>query len=173
MSTPTIAAPAQTMPAITVQTLDGGEANLGGPGWKAVFVYRGAHCPLCKEYLAQIEERAEKFAELGLEVIAVSVDSADRARPFIEESGYTGTVGVGLTLDQARQLGLYVSQPRSEQEAPAPFAEPGVFIVNAEGTIQILDKSNAPFARPDLDSLLGGVDFIQKNNYPIRGALAA
>jgi len=66
-------------------------------------------------------------------------------------------------------LGLYISEPRSEKETDHPFAEPGVFVVNADGEIQIVDISNAPFARPELEALANGLAFIRKNDYPIRG----
>ena len=68
-----------------------------------------------------------------------------------------------------RALGLYISDPRSAQETDRPFPEPGVFVINAEGNIQILDISNAPFARPDLESLANGIKFIRANDYPVRG----
>jgi hypothetical protein len=38
--------------------------------------------------------------------------------------------------------------------------------------VQIVDISNAPFARPDLDGILRGIKRIQELNYPIRGTLA-
>ena len=34
---------------------------------------------------------------------------------------------------------------------------------------QLVDVSNAPFLRPDLDKVLGGITFIRANDYPIRG----
>ena len=49
---------------------------------------------------------------------------------------------------------------------------PGVFVVNGDGNIQILDISNAPFARPDLEGLLNGIKFVRDNDYPIRGTHA-
>jgi len=45
-----------------------------------------------------------------------------------------------------KSLGLYVSEPRSEQETDRPFAEPGVFVVNADGLLQVLDISQKEHA---------------------------
>jgi hypothetical protein len=60
---------------------------------------------------------------------------------------------------------------RSAQETDRPFSEPGIFVINQEGKLQVTDISNAPFSRPDLDQLVGGLNFIRDpaNNYPIRG----
>jgi hypothetical protein len=37
--------------------------------------------------------------------------------------------------------------------------------------MQIIDISNAPFARPDLAGIARGAKRIQEMNYPIRGTL--
>ncbi|WP_292456148.1 hypothetical protein [Methylibium sp.] len=42
-------------------------------------------------------------------------------------------------------------------------------MINPAGDTQIIDISNAPFARPDLKSLLKGIQFVMSNDYPIRG----
>lgn len=47
--------------------------------------------------------------------------------------------------------------------------KPGLFVINPEGKVQIVDISNAPFARPDLASILQGVKFVREKQYPIRG----
>ncbi len=74
-------------------------------------------------------------------------------------------------MEQMRALGLYISEPRSPQETDRPFAEPGLFVINPEGKLQIIDISNAPFARPDLATVLMGIKLIQEKSYPIRGTL--
>jgi hypothetical protein len=38
--------------------------------------------------------------------------------------------------------------------------------------VQLLDISNAPFARPDLAAIARGAKRIQEMNYPVRGTLA-
>jgi hypothetical protein len=44
-----------------------------------------------------------------------------------------------------------------------------LFVLNAQGEVQIVDLSNAPFARPDLKALLKGIQFVMSKDYPIRG----
>ena len=53
-----------------------------------------------------------------------------------------------------------------------PFAEPGTFAVNAEGKLHLIEISNTPFNRADLAELLETVEWIQAENYPIRGTHA-
>ena len=167
----------ERFPDVTVSRLGGGELPLGKPvddhDWQLVVVYRGKHCPICKTYLAELERTVPDFARAGVGVVAVSGDPEDRARAFIDEVGATYQVGYGLTVAQMKTLGLYISEPRSEKETDRPFPEPGVFVVTAEGLLQVVDISNAPFARPDLAGLAKGLKFIRDNDYPIRGRLAA
>ncbi|WP_299726527.1 peroxiredoxin-like family protein [uncultured Tateyamaria sp.] len=168
-----------TFPAINVARLGGGHLTLGAPqngcDWQMVVVYRGKHCPLCTRYLKELETLLPEFHALGVDVVAVSADPEDKARDQIALVEPSYPVGYDLSLAQMHALGLYVSDPRSAQETDRPFAEPGLFVVNADGQVQVTDISNAPFARPDLKSLLGGLGFIRnpENNYPIRGTRAA
>lgn len=48
-------------------------------------------------------------------------------------------------------------------------------MVNSKGQVQLVDTSNGPFARPDLEVLLSGLAFIRnpENDYPIRGTYQA
>ena len=167
----------QPFPRQTVPALAGGEMELGTPragfDWQLVVVYRGKHCPLCRKYLTTLENLQDKFHESGVDVVAVSGDPEDKARAFAEELGLTVPVGYGLSVAQMHDLGLYVSDPRSPEETDRPFPEPGVFVINEEGALHLVDISNAPFARPDLEGLAGGLAFIRAKDYPVRGTRAA
>ena len=72
-----------------------------------------------------------------------------------------------------KSLGLYISNPRSEAETDRPFSEPGLFVINASNQVQLIDISNAPFVRPELNAIINGLAFIRNpdNQYPIRGTL--
>lgn len=161
-------------PQMTLPRVGGGQAQLGGQdgGWQLVVVYRGAHCPKCKQYLTKLEALQPAFSEIGTEVVAVSADPREKAEAEVAELGLTLPVGYGLSMEQMRTLGLYISTPRSPQETDRPFSEPGLFIINPDRRLQIADISNAPFSRPDLDNLLAGLKFIQEKDYPVRGTAA-
>jgi peroxiredoxin len=160
------------MPKINVPKVDGGELRLGaGQGWQMLVVYRGKHCPICRTYLKTLDGLVDEFKGIGTEVVAVSADPKDKAETQVREEGWRFAVGYDLSQAQMRALGLYVSQPRSPQETDRPFAEPGLFVVNPQGKAHIIDISNAPFARPDLNGVLKGLKFIQEKQYPIRGTL--
>ncbi|MCR9213368.1 MAG: AhpC/TSA family protein [Proteobacteria bacterium] len=161
-------------PEITVPDVTGGEVTLGsvsegGQKWKLVVVYRGLHCPICKRYLTTLEGLKDEYAAANVEIVAVSGDGLEKAKTFVDEVGLSFPVGYDLTTDQMEELGLYISDPRSPQETDQPFPEPGLFAIRPDGRIHIIDISNAPFARPELGSILNGLKFIQEKDYPVRG----
>ena len=144
----------------------------GDHNWMLVVVYRGRHCPMCTRYLNQLGPLVAQLSEIGVDVAAVSADSSEqlaRHREKLDE--LTFPLFHGLSVDQMKELGLYISDPRSPQETDHPFAEPGLFVINEHGTLQVVDLSNNPFVRPDLETLVRGLRWIRDpdNDYPIRG----
>jgi peroxiredoxin len=161
------------LPRFEVAAVGGGSIDLAStPGWRLLSVYRGKHCPLCKKYYKTLDGMLDEFKAAGVSVVAMSADPKEKAEADVASEGWRFPVGYGLTLEQMRALGLYISEPRSPQETDRPFAKPGLFVVNPAGQLQIVDVSNAPFARPDLAAILMGIKLIQERNYPIRGTLA-
>jgi peroxiredoxin len=160
-------------PTLTLPKVGGGEISVGGAGgWRMLVVYRGKHCPLCKTYLKNLGGLLDGYREAGVDIAVVSGDPKEKAETEAAEEGWTFPVGYGLSVEQMRALGLYISDPRSPQETDRQFPEPGLFVINPEGRVQIVDISNAPFSRPDIANILNGIRFVQKNNYPIRGTAA-
>jgi peroxiredoxin len=162
--------PGAAFPPMSWRAVGGGAVEpAAGEGWRLLVVYRGKHCPLCKQYLKTLDGMLDEFEAAGVKVFAVSADPLDRAESEAREQGWRFPVGYDLAPGQMHKLGLFVSAPRSPEETDRPFSEPGVFAINPKGELQIIDVSNAPFARPDLQHLLGGMKFVIKNDYPIRG----
>ncbi len=162
--------PGQRFAPLTLSQLDGADYTFGGHGaWQAMFVIRGQHCPICKTYLGEIEKRRATFTELGVSIAAVSADSEAQTRLTAEATKLGFPLLYGLSEAAMRNLGLFISEPRSAQETDHRFPEPALFVVNAEGLLQLVDIANAPFLRTDLDRLVGGLRFVIDKQYPIRG----
>lgn len=169
------ALPLSPAPALSVPLLSGGTFTLADSkpdAFTIVVFYRGKHCPICKTYLKEIEKTLPQATEQGIEVVAISMDTEERARDTLEEIG-TGNLSIGYALseDSARAWGLYISSQRPGTQEPEVFAEPGLFVVRPDGTIFFAQTQSAPFTRPDFAQLLGGLKFVTENNYPARGDL--
>lgn len=163
----------KAFPRMELATVSHGQVQLGGARsdgkWQMIVVYRGKHCPICMRYLKQLEHMAADFFDLNVEVIALSGDGLEKAKTVAAENELTFPLGYDLSFDQMQRLGLYVSDPLSAKETDRLFPEPALFLTTPSGDLQIVDISNAPFSRPDLNGILNGIKTIQARNYPIRG----
>ena len=161
--------------ALSVKDLNDAPVDISKPtgdaDWHMVVVYRGRHCPLCTKFLNALAGFRQRLLDIGIDIAAVSADSKEQLEEHLTRLDVNFPLYYGLTLEQMQELGLYISIPRSEQETDHNFAEPGLFVINAEGEIQVTDLSNNPFARPDLEVFVSGLEWIRapENNYPIRG----
>lgn len=167
--------PGTQAPALSLPLVGGGTFTLADQTPEAVtmiLVYRGYHCPVCKDFLAgQLEPKIEAFEAAGVKVIAASMDPEDRAQKAKDEWGLKKTpVAYGMTEEDARNWGLYVSSTIKEAETDV-FAEPGTFWVKPDGELYLIDIANMPFARPNLDILLSKVPAVAAG-YPARGTKA-
>ena len=174
MTTPKLHAGAEFQP-LPVYDADENQVDIGKPtgdaDWQMVVVYRGQHCPMCTRFLNNLAGFRQRLLDIGIDFAAVSGDSKEQLESHRERLEVNFPLYYGLTLAQMQSLGLYISIPRSEKETDHHFPEPGLFVINAEGRIQVVDISNNPFARPDLEVFVSGLEWIRRpeNNYPVRG----
>lgn len=164
--------PGAQAPKLDVQTV-------GGEGWALadrdpekftmVVFYRGLHCPVCKTYLAELESDLAEFTDRGVDVVAVSGDSEERAGEAKQGWGLEKLpVGYGLSTDQMREWGLFVSKGIKEEE-PSEFNEPGLFLIKPDRTMFFEAINSMPFGRPKLEEIRKGIDFVVENDFPPRG----
>lgn len=164
--------PKSAFPALEMDLVGGGKFDFDSvnpDNFQIVVAYRGLHCPKCKDQLKTIEGMMPDILADGHEIIAISMDSEERAKKTkadweIEEL----PIAYGLEIGEAKQLGLFISDAISDKE-PAHFSEPGLFVLRNDGTVYAEYIQNTPFGRPDLKDVLSGLKFIMENDYPTRG----
>ncbi|MDE2014700.1 MAG: AhpC/TSA family protein [Alphaproteobacteria bacterium] len=134
-----------------------------------IVVYRGLHCPICKTYLRELNDKLSDFEALGVKVVAVTSDVADRAERAKVEWGLDKLrIAYDLPVELGRKWGLYVSRGISEKE-PAQFVEPGLFLIRPDNTLYAASIQTMPFARPHFAEVMSAIQFVSKNAYPARG----
>ncbi|PIW27857.1 MAG: alkyl hydroperoxide reductase [Rhodospirillales bacterium CG15_BIG_FIL_POST_REV_8_21_14_020_66_15] len=169
--------PRQKTPDLTVDLVGGGTFDLSSETSErgtVICFYRGLHCPICANYLTELEKQAPEFAKRGVGTIAISSDGEERAQAMADKvSASALRFGYGLKLDKAREWGLYISTSRGKTsigiEEPALFAEPGLFMVAPEQTLYYASVQTMPFVRPHFSELVAALDFAIEKNYPARG----
>lgn len=169
--------PRQKTPDLVVPTLDHGAFDLSSQTAQrgtVICFYRGLHCPICANYLTELQKRVADFEERGVGTIAISSDGEDRARQMAEKIGATSLrFGYDLSLAKAREWGLYLSTSRGLTsigiEEPALFSEPGLFMVTPQQTLYYGSVQTMPFVRPHFSELVSALDFAIAKDYPARG----
>jgi peroxiredoxin len=165
--------PRTPAPALDVELVSGGRWRLADqePDRLTMIVfYRGLHCPVCKGYLRQLDRMLDDFAAVGVtSVVAMSGDSAERARESVQEWGLGRlAVGYGQTIESMREWGLFVSKAIKDDE-PDEFGEPGLFLIRRDRTVFAEILNSMPFGRPRFEDLVVSLKWIAENDYPARG----
>ena len=169
--------PRKPVPSLEFDTVGGGHWSLAEQkpqNFTMVVFYRGLHCPICHRYTSELNGMIEDYNKRGVSTVIASTDAKDRAAEAKEKWGLPKlTVGYGVSIDKAREWGLYVSTSRGKTSAgieePPLFAEPGIFLVKPDTTLYWASVSTMPFARPHFADIAGAIDFAVSKNYPARG----
>jgi peroxiredoxin len=169
--------PRKPVPALEFDTVGGEHWSLAAQkpqNFTMVVFYRGLHCPVCRRYTNELNGMIGEFDKRGVSVVLTSTDPRDRAAEAKEKWGLTKlTIGYGMSIEKAREWGLYISSSRGMTSAgveePPLFAEPGLFLVKPDGTLYWGNISTMPFARPHFDEIAAAIDFALSKNYPARG----
>lgn len=169
--------PRQIVPDVTLPLVGGGSWQLSQQkpeNFTMVVVYRGLHCPICKGYLNDLQSRLNAFADVGVSAVAISSDSQDRAEQAKADWGLDQLdIAYGLTLQQGRNWGLYISSGNGKTsigvEEPSLFVEPGLFLIRPDQTLYFGSVQTMPFARPQFAEIVGALNFVLSKNYPARG----
>jgi peroxiredoxin len=164
--------PGQKAPELRLPLSGGGTFTLSErtPSRFTLIVFnRGLHCPVCQAQLRELDRRLEELTERGIEAVSVSGESEERAARMRDEWGIARIpMAYGLTEEQMREWGLFVSRAINDDEPPV-FNEPGLFLIDPDGTVYYESLLSMPVGRPRLDDLLGGIDYWTAHDYPPRG----
>ena len=164
--------PRRPVPMLDLPLTDGGRFVLAQSQPKAfnmLVFYRGLHCPLCQIHLAELHEKLNQFEELGIEAVAISMDTEKRAR--IAQADWKLRrlrIAYGLSEEDARAYGLYLTDAVFKAE-PRRFSEPGLFLVKPDYTLYFASFQTMPFGRSSFDEILSVVGKMLKADYPARG----
>lgn len=75
--------PRQPVPALKVPVIEHGDWYMAAQKpshFTLILVYRGLHCPICRGYLKELQTLQDEFEKHGVNVLALSTDTEERAR---------------------------------------------------------------------------------------------
>jgi peroxiredoxin len=164
--------PRTKVPALSLQTVGGGKFEVAQSTprtFTLLVAYRGLHCPICKNYLRELDRKLGEFQALGVTAVAASTDTQERAEQSKTEWAIEHLqIAYGLGIEPARTWGLSISAGIKDGEPPL-FAEPGLFLIRPDQTLYAASIQTMPFARPSFSDVLAAVKFVTDKDYPARG----
>jgi peroxiredoxin len=114
----------------------------------------------------------QKIKQNGMEVVAISMDGKEKALETAEKASASFPIVHGLTIEMAREWGLYLSSAIPGSPESDVFSEAGLFVIRPDHTVFMAQVQSAPFTRPNIEQLVGGLKFAGDNGYPARGTFA-
>lgn len=134
----------QVVPDFEAETTDGPVKFhdwLGG-SWAILFSHPADFTPVCCTELAGVESRAGEFAERGVKLIALSCDSVEAHRGFIEDiKAYGGlsTFSYPIIADPDRKVAeLYgMMDPAEKDKAGIPLTARAVFFIGPDKKLKL------------------------------------
>src|SRR5262249_15882624 len=89
-------------PSLTLDTVSDGNVSVtrdvvGHDG--VVLFYRGSWCPYCNAQLSAFARAKEKLDDLGIRIVALSVDSAADTAALVEKHRLNFPIGHGVDAD--------------------------------------------------------------------------
>ena len=166
--------PGTSFPDLAFDLVDGGRWTIDPHATMTIVdLYRGLHCPRCKAHLEAVAALMPKLDALGARFVAVSMDPRDRAEGARRDWDVGDmAIGYGLSREDARRMGAYLSRSIREGETDV-FAEPAVVYVRPDGTVYGAIYGTFPFVRPRADDMLEVIEIVTSRDYPPRGTLTA
>lgn len=145
-----------TFPALTVAAVGGGSISLPEDlvgSFGVVLVYRGSWCPFCTAQLVGFSRAADDFAELGVKVVAFSVDDEVTSAALVDKYHLAFPVGHSADADKvAAATGAYTN------DDPHYLQSTG-FVLAPNGTVINAVYSTGPLGRLVAEDVVGFVRY--------------
>jgi peroxiredoxin len=147
-----------TFPSLSIAAVGGRTISLPGDlagAFGVVLIYRGAWCPYCNAQLAAFSRAGEKLGELGVKVVALSVDDEATSASLVEKHRLSFPVGYGANADAvAVATGAYTN------DSPRYLQSTG-FGLDPDGKVITGVYSTAAIGRLVADDVAGFVSYVK------------
>ncbi len=145
-------------PTLSLDKVGGGTISLPGElagSFGVVLAYRGAWCPYCNAQLSAFARAADTLVELGVKVVALSVDDEPTTAALIEKRNLGFDVAHSVDADAfAAATGAYVNDDPH-------FLQSTDFVLAPDGIILTAVYSSGAIGRLVADDVVGMVRYVK------------
>ncbi len=122
-------------PRLTLETIGNGALSvprdLAG-SFGVILMYRGSWCPYCNAQLSAFARAKERLDELGIKVVALSVDNKESTAELVEKHRLNFPVGYGVDADKiAASVGAYLNDSPRYLQSTGFVLDPGGRVITA------------------------------------------
>lgn len=147
-------------PHLTIDAAGGGTISLPGDlagSYSVVLLYRGSWCPYCNAQLMAFSRAHDTLTELGIKVVALSVDDEATASAFAAAHALRFPVGHSADVDRVAVLtGAYTnSQPKYFQSTG--------FVLDPAGRVLTAVYSSGAIGRLVPADVVGFVNYVKSH----------
>lgn len=147
-------------PSLTIGAVGGATISLPhdlAGSFGVVLIYRGSWCPYCNAQLAAFSRAAQKLSELGVRIVALSVDDEATSSALVEKHGLVFPVGYGADADAiAAVTGAFTNDnPRYLQSTG--------FVLDPHSKVITGVYSTAAIGRLVADDVAGFVSYVKSS----------
>ena len=150
--------PGDKFPALTVARVGGGTLQLPDAldgHFGVVLFYRGAWCPYCNAQLRAFQRAKDDLAEVGAQVVALSVDDETTTADLIAKHGLEFGVGYGADARAlAEATGAFVN------DDPL-FVQSTGFVLNPAGQVVVGVYSTGAIGRLVPEDVIGLIRYLR------------
>jgi peroxiredoxin len=148
---------ADLFPDLTIDLVGGGTLaiprDLEG-SYAVVLFYRGSWCPYCSAQLAAFSRARDRLAELGIKIVALSVDDGPTSETFVDKLRLSFAVGFGAdAVAVAAATGAYLSED-------AAYLQSTGFVLDRRGRILTAVYSSGAIGRLIPDDVAAFVKYV-------------
>ncbi len=151
--------PGARFPTLTVQPVGGSAFDLPDAlagAYGVVLFYRGSWCPYCNTQLRAFQRMEKSLTELGIKVVALSVDDEATTAGLVAKHHLGFPVGHGADARKvAEATGAFVN------EDPLYLQSTG-FVLDPEGRVLVSVYSSGAIGRLVPDDVIGFVRYLQE-----------
>jgi peroxiredoxin len=152
--------PGDRFPTLTVQPVDGGDFDLPvalAGAYGVVLFYRGSWCPYCNSQLRAFQRMEKSLTELGIKVVALSVDDEAITAALVAKHHLEFPVGHGADARKvAEATGAFVNDD-------PPFLQSTGFVLDPEGRVLVSVYSSGAIGRLVPDDVIGFVRYVREH----------
>lgn len=158
MYTSNLLRPGDPFPALSVDVAGGERLDLPGSlagRYAVILVFRGSWCPYCNAQLRAFERARDRLDELGVRVVALSVDDEATTQALVDKHGIAFPVGHRADANAVHDaVGAFV-------HADPEYLESTGFVLDPAGRVIVSVYSSAAIGRLVPDDVVGLIRYVR------------